>query len=136
MIKKFFYEFKEFALKGNMMSMAIGVLIGASFQGLITSFTDDIISPLLGIFANTNFDNLHLNVAGVDVAYGSFLTSAINFLIMTLIIFIFVRIMNRLTKYVKKDAVKALEAPERLCPRCLTAVNEKATRCPACTSEF
>jgi len=132
-MKKFLQDFKEFALKGNMLAMAVGILIGAAFQSLITSLTDDVISPLLGIFVNTNFDNLYMEVAGAYVAYGAFLTSAINFFIMALIIFMFVRFANKLTKRMKKEKE---QAPEATCPHCLTTVNEKATRCPACTSRL
>ncbi|MCL2169483.1 MAG: large conductance mechanosensitive channel protein MscL [Defluviitaleaceae bacterium] len=105
-MKKFFKEFKEFAIEGNMLSLAVGVLIGASFQGLITSLTDNIISPLLGIFVNQNFDYLYIEIAGATLTYGAFVTSLINFLIMALLIFTIIRAANRLLKRKSDDEGK------------------------------
>jgi len=133
-MKKFFLEFKVFALKGNMMSMAIGVLIGAAFQGLITSLTENILSPIIGLFVRQNFDYLELNVLGVTLRYGAFITSLINFFIVALIAFLMVRAMNKLLEYSKKKSEPA--QPERTCPFCMSVVHSKAVRCQACTSEI
>ena len=79
-MKKFLQEFKEFALRGNVMDLAIGVIIGAAFQAIINSMVNDVLSPLIGLIANTDLSYLVLTIRDVDVKYGSFLTAVINFL--------------------------------------------------------
>jgi len=132
MIKNFLQEFKTFALKGNVVSMAIGVLVGVSFQGLVTSFTDNILSPIIGLFVNQNFDYLVLNLWGTTLRYGAFITTLINFFITVFIVFMMARIMNRLLALGKK----ADDVQTRTCPYCMSNVHLKATRCPACTSQL
>ena len=98
-MKKFFEEFKAFALKGNMMDMAIGVIIGGAFSTLVTSLTDNLISPILGILGKVNFDAMMWDVFGdgkLVFKYGAFITSVINFLIMALVLFLIVKGMNKL----------------------------------------
>jgi len=134
MMKKFFKEFKEFALKGNVMSLAVGVIIGAAFQGVVNSLVDNIISPLIGIFAGNNFDALYVDIFGARLTYGAFITSVINFIIMALVVFLMVRGMNRLMGLGKK---KEEEAPTtKKCPFCFTEIPIEATRCPNCTAEL
>ncbi|MDR1737126.1 MAG: large conductance mechanosensitive channel protein MscL [Oscillospiraceae bacterium] len=130
-MRKFFREFKEFALRGNVISLAVGVIIGAAFQGVVTSLTTNIISPLIGLLIGYNFDTLSVTFFGVTLMYGAFITSVLNFILMAFVVFIMVRMMNRLLSFGKKSA----PAPEpRLCPFCKTAVHNEAIRCPACTS--
>jgi large conductance mechanosensitive channel len=74
-VKGFFEEFKEFALQSNAMALAVGVIIGGAFQGVVTSLTDNILSPIIGLFAGTNFDALSLNIIGVSIKYGAFITT-------------------------------------------------------------
>jgi len=134
-LRKFLQEFKEFALKGNVMSMAVGVIIGVSFQGLVTSLTDNILSPIIGLFIRQNFDFLELNILGINLRYGAFLTALINFIIMAFVVFVLVKSMNKLltcTKHKKEPAPQ----PERKCPFCFSVVHKDATRCFACTSEL
>ena len=133
MLKKFFQEFKDFALRGNVMSLAVGVIIGAAFQGVVKSLTDNILSPIIGLFTRQNFDSLELNVLGVVLRYGAFITSVLNFTIMAFVVFLLVRGMNRLLSFGEQKTKPA--EPERLCPFCKTALHPEATRCPACTSE-
>ena len=98
-MKKFWEEFKSFALKGNMMDMAIGVIIGGAFSTLVTSLTDNLISPILGILGKVNFDAMMWDVFGdgkLVFKYGAFITSVINFLIMALVLFIIVKGMKKL----------------------------------------
>ena len=95
-MKKFLQEFKEFALRGNVMDLAIGVIIGAAFQAIINSMVNDVLSPLIGLIANTDLSYLVLTIGDVDVKYGSFLTAVINFLIMVFVIFLLVKGMNAL----------------------------------------
>ena len=134
MFKKFFQEFKEFALRGNVMSLAVGVIIGSAFQGVVKSLTDNILSPIIGLFTRQNFDSLELNVVGITLRYGAFITSVINFIIMALVVFLLVRAMNKLLSFGEHKTEDA--PPARLCPYCKTALHPEATRCPACTSEL
>lgn len=130
-MKKFFHEFKEFATRGNAMQLAIGVIIGAAFQAVVTALTDNILSPLIGLFVTQNFDTLAVDFLGVTLTYGKFLTALINFIIMAFLIFLLVRFLNRLSHH-----EEAPPAPARRCPYCLTPVDPAATRCPACTAEI
>lgn len=102
-MKKFLGEFKEFALRGNVMDLAIGVIIGAAFQAIVTSLTGDIISPLLGLFGQVNFDSLAITVGQATIRYGAFLTAVLNFVIMALVIFLFVKLTNKLSKWGKSQ---------------------------------
>ena len=83
-MKKFFSEFKEFVMRGNVLDLAVGVIIGAAFQAIVTSLTSDIISPILGIFGGMNFDQLSFTINGATICYGKFITAIINFLIIRL----------------------------------------------------
>jgi len=132
MLKKFLNEFKEFALRGNVMSLAVGLIIGSSFQGVVKSLTDDVLSPVIGLFAGQNFDYLVLNIFGITLRYGAFITSVINFIIMAFVVFMLVRVMNRLMSLGEKK--KEPETPAPLCPFCKTKLHPEAVRCPACTS--
>ena len=108
-MKKFWDEFKAFALKGNMMDMAIGVIIGGAFSTLVTSLTDNLISPILGILGKVNFDSMMWDVFGdgqLVFKYGAFITSVINFLIMAFVLF-----MNKLVALGKKEEDAAPAAP-------------------------
>jgi len=135
MIKKFMNEFKEFALRGNVMSLAVGVIVGSSFQGVVTSLTTNILSPIIGLFTRQNFEYLELNVLGISLKYGAFITSVINFIIMAFVVFLLVRAMNRLLLLGEKKKKVEPVAPPRLCVYCKTVLHPEATRCPACTSE-
>jgi len=132
MFKKFIHEFKEFALRGNVMSLAVGVIIGSSFQGVVASLTENILSPIIGLFTKQNFDSLSLSVLGTTLRYGAFITSVINFIIMAFVVFLLVRAMNKLLTLGEQK--KEPPVPARLCPFCKSALHKDATRCPACTS--
>ena len=93
-MKKFLQEFKNFALRGNVMDLAIGVIIGAAFQAIINSLVKDIISPLIGLIANTDLSALQFTILDVPIRYGSFLTAVINFIIMAFSIFLLIKTMN------------------------------------------
>lgn len=129
-MKKFFNEFKEFAMRGNVLDLAVGVLIGGAFQSVVKSLTDNIISPIIGIFARTDFNSWAFNLFGVSIQYGAFITSLINFLIMAFIIFLMVKGMNKISKlgHIKK------EVTTKKCKYCLSEIPINATRCPNCTS--
>jgi large conductance mechanosensitive channel len=130
-MKKLFAEFKDFALQGNVMSLAVGIIIGAAFQGVVTSLVDNILSPIIGLVAGHNFDGLKLEFLGVSLAYGAFATAVINFLIMAVVVFAIVKTMNRLLNN-KPDT----ESSMKKCPYCLSEVDKAATRCAFCTSEL
>ena len=111
-MKKFFEEFKAFALKGNMMDMAIGVIIGGAFSTLVTSLTDNLISPILGILGKVNFDAMMWDVFGdgkLVFKYGAFITAVINFLIMAFVLFCIVKAMNKLMEMGKHEEPAAEE---------------------------
>lgn len=135
-IKKFMAEFKEFALRGNVMDLAIGVIIGAAFQSIINSLVNDVLSPLIGLVAQTDLSYLVLTINDVDVKYGSFLTAVINFLIMVFVIFLLVKGMNALSNLGKRAEEEKPAATTKKCPYCLSEIDISATRCPHCTSEL
>ena len=145
-MKKFLEEFKEFATRGNMFDLAIGIIIGGAFTTIVNSLVNDIINPVLGIFTGSiDFSNLFISLdgnhydtlaaaeaAGANVfKYGSFISNVINFIIMALVVFILVKIINKLRtpRHVEEPAPTT-----KKCPFCCTEIDLKATRCPHCTS--
>lgn len=147
-------EFKEFALKGNIMDMAIGVIIGGAFQKIVTSLVNDIIMPAISIFTGkVDFSDLVITVGNSSIKYGAFITTIVDFLIIAFSIFIAIRTINKLndrakqdldkmskkSKFLKNKKKKEEPIPEpttKVCPYCLSEINVKATRCPHCTSEL
>lgn len=135
-MKKFMAEFKEFALKGNVIDMAVGVIIGAAFKAIVDSLVNDILTPFLGLFGGMDFSEYVFTVNGVVIKYGSFITAIINFVIMALIIFLFVKGINSLKDIRKKKEEEKVEEPTtKKCPFCKSEIDITATRCPHCTSE-
>ncbi len=132
-MKKFFGEFKEFIMRGNVMDLAVGVIIGGAFSAIVTSLTDDIISPILGIFGGMDFSELVANVNGAEIRYGAFITAIINFLIMAFIIFLMVKGINKVMSLGKKKVEE--EPTTKVCPFCCSEIDIKATKCPHCTSD-
>lgn len=134
-MKNFLQEFKTFALRGNVIDLAVGVIIGAAFQSVVKSLTDDLISPFLGLFLKMDFSDLSVAVNGVDLRYGSFLTALINFIIMAFLIFLLVKAMNHLSAIGQKNVEDVPEEPAvKNCPFCLSEIPAAASRCPHCTS--
>lgn len=135
-MKNFFNEFKKFICRGNVMDMAVGIIIGGAFTAIVNSLVTDIITPLLGLFGGMNFDQLAWNITGdVVLAYGKFITAIINFLIMALVIFCLIRTINKISdRYSKKEEPKA--PTTKKCPYCKTDIAIDATRCPHCTSQL
>ena len=145
-MKKFFAEFKEFAMRGNVVDMAVGVIIGAAFKAIVDSLVNDLISPLLGTFLNTDFSDLAIQLApavlddtgavvteAVMFRYGAFITAIINFIIMAFVIFLMVKFLNKLADLGKKPVE---EAPTtKKCPFCCSEIDIEATKCPHCTSD-
>lgn len=146
-------EFKEFVLRGNVIDLAVGVIIGAAFQTIVNSLVKDIISPLIGVITGgVDFSNkfvlLFKAPEGADVstlsaaqaigpvfAYGSFITAVINFLIMSTVIFIMIKAINSLQGKKKQEA-PAIVSDEKECPYCYKKIKINATRCPYCTSQL
>lgn len=141
-------EFKEFAMRGNVLDMAIGIIIGAAFGKIITSFVNDILMPPVGLLlGKVDFSNLFINLSGQPYAalaeaqaagaatinYGVFLNTVLDFIIVAFVIFLLVRQVNRLKR--EPEAPPA-EPTTKECPYCLSTIPLKATRCPHCTSEL
>ena len=159
-----FKEFKEFALKGNVMDLAIGVIIGGAFQKIVTSLVNDIIMPTVSIFTGKiDYSDLVFKVGEVSITYGSFITTVIDFLIIAIALFLIIKYVNKLNKKLeeaklnelakinefnekltnnkffknKKKKKKEEIVPEpttKICPYCVSEISIKASRCPHCTS--
>lgn len=152
-------EFKEFALKGNIMDMAIGVIIGGAFQKIVTSLVNDIIMPSVAIVTGkVDFTDLVFTIGNSSIKYGSFITTIVDFLIIAFSIFIAIKTINKLNNKTKENLEKIAENTKRLkkskkknieekveedivaepttkeCPFCYSEINYKATKCPHCTS--
>ena len=139
-MSNFFKDFRAFISKGNVLDLAVGVIIGGAFQSIVSSFTGDIISPLLGLFTNMDFSHLVATVGDVEIRYGAFITAVINFLIMALVVFSFVRALRKAESLagglIKKEEEEEKEPTTKKCPYCMSEIDIKATRCPQCTSEL
>lgn len=135
-MKKFLKEFKEFISRGNVMDMAVGIIIGGAFTSIVSSLVNDIINPLLGLFGGMNFDQLHVKLLGeVTLNYGKFITAVINFLIMALVIFLIIKVINTAaSKFAGKDDTEEAAVTTKSCPFCKSEILLEATRCPHCTS--
>lgn len=147
-------EFKEFAMKGNIMDMAIGVIIGGAFQKIVTSLVNDIIMPAIAVFTGkVDFSDLVFTIGNSSIKYGAFLTTIVDFLIIAFSIFIAIRSINKLNdktkenmekmakknKFLKGKTKKEEKKPEpttKTCPYCFSEINRKATKCPHCTSDL
>ncbi|MFH1573109.1 MAG: large conductance mechanosensitive channel protein MscL [Acidobacteriota bacterium] len=140
-------EFKEFAMRGNVMDMAIGIILGAAFGKIVSSFVQDVLMPPLGmLLGGVDFTNFFFSLSGaehatlaaakeagaVTINYGVFINTFLDFLIVAFAIFIVVRQMNRLKK---KEAPAPAAPTTKECPQCLSAIPLKAKRCAFCTSE-
>lgn len=132
-MKNFLREFKKFISRGNVMDMAVGIIIGGAFTSIVSSLVEDIINPLLGLFGGMNFDRLHLKLLGeVTLNYGRFITTIINFLIMALVIFLMIKLMNKAAA--RFSAKEEEKKTTKKCPFCMSEIPLEATRCPHCTS--
>ena len=135
-MKSFISEFKEFALRGNVMDMAVGIIIGAAFTAIVTALVDNIISPIIGMFVKVDFNHLVATVNGVELQYGAFIMAVVNFVIVALVLFSIIKAMNKASSLTKKDEEVEEEPTTKECPFCLQEIPMKATRCPHCTSEL
>lgn len=134
-MKKFLNEFKEFALQGNVVSMAVGIIIGSAFTAIVNSLVDDILNPLLGLLVRNDFSNMKAEILGVNFMYGNFIMAVINFVLVALVLFMIIRAMNKVTSMTaKKEEPAAPDTKE--CPYCKSTISIEATRCPNCTSNL
>jgi large conductance mechanosensitive channel len=140
---KFLEEFKKFILRGNVMDMAVGVIVGGAFTAIVTSLNEDILTPILGIFGGTDFSYLTVTLGSGENApvlhYGNFITAVINFLITALVIFVMLKAINALTEKLNslKNEEEEKPAPTtKKCPFCMSEIDIAATRCPHCTSQL
>ena len=136
--KGFIAEFKKFILRGNVMDMAVGVIVGGAFTAIVTSLNQDILTPFLGIFGGTDFSNLYVVLGEGENApilyYGNFITAIINFLITAFVIFLLLKGINALSS---KFSHEEKPAPTtKKCPYCKSDIALDATRCPHCTSQL
>ncbi|NJC97022.1 MAG: large conductance mechanosensitive channel protein MscL [Anaerolineales bacterium] len=127
-------EFKDFAMRGNVMDLAIAVIIGGAFGKIIASLVNDVLMPLIGLLlGGVSFSNLSFTVRDAVIAYGSFIQAIVDFVIVAFVIFMLVRTMNNMKK---KEPAPAAEPTTKECPYCFSTIAIKATRCPNCTSQL
>jgi large conductance mechanosensitive channel len=140
-------EFKDFALRGNVVDLAVGIIIGTAFGKIITSFVNDIIMPPIGLLlGRVDFANLYINLSGqsypsladakkagaATINFGLFINTVLDFVIVACVLFLLIRQINRLTK----KPVPAAAPTTKTCPYCFSTIAIKATRCPNCTSDL
>jgi large conductance mechanosensitive channel len=127
-------EFKEFIMRGNVMDLAVGVIIGGAFGKIIASLVSDIFMPLIGLLiGGIDFSGLAFTLGSAKVTYGNFINNVIDLLILALVIFLMVKGINNLTR---KTAPAPAAPITKECPHCFSTISIKATRCPHCTSEL
>ena len=125
-------EFRDFAMRGNVMDLAIAVIIGGAFGKIIASLVNDVLMPLIGLLlGGVNFSELSFTVKDAVVNYGPFIQSIVDFVIVAFVIFLLVRTMNNM-----KKPAPAADPTTKECPYCNTTISIKAKRCPNCTSQL
>ena len=131
-----FREFRDFILRGNVIDLAVGIVIGAAFGALVTSFVGNILTPLLGLLSIPDFSTLSFRAGSASVSYGSFLNALISFLLVAAAIFFFVvKPVNAMNARTTKPEAPAAPSTKP-CPFCATDIPAAATRCPHCTSQL
>lgn len=146
-MKKFIAEFKEFINRGSVVDMAVGIMIGAAFKAIVDSLVNDIISPIIGLLVKKDFSDLSADFFGVSLKYGAFIMAIINFFIIAMVLFLLIRLLNRMhdlqnlnpLKKHGKDGEEVVEEPApttKVCPYCRSEIAIEATRCPHCTSQL
>lgn len=128
-----FKEFKEFISRGNVLDMAIGLIMGSAFTAIVTSLVDDLLMPIIaGLTAGVNYEDLVINIGGATLKIGNLINAIISFIIIAFVLFLIVKSINSLHK--KDDA--PVEETEKTCPYCKSTIAIDATRCPNCTSKL
>lgn len=127
-------EFKEFAMRGNVLDLAVAVIIGGAFGKIVSSLVNDVLMPIIGlIMGGVNFSELAITIGEASIKYGAFIQAIIDFIIVAFVIFMIVRAMNRMTR---QEPAPAPAPTTKECPHCFTSIPIKATRCPNCTSQL
>lgn len=125
-------EFKDFIMRGNVLDLAVAVIIGGAFGKIVSSLVNDLLMPLVGLLmGQVNFSELAWNVGEASVKWGAFIQTIIDFLIIATVIFLIIKVANRM----KKPAPPAAPTTKE-CPHCFSTINIKATRCPNCTAQL
>ena len=135
-MKSFMKEFNEFISRGNVMDMAVGIIIGGAFTAIVNSLVEDIINPLLGCFVSMDFSAWKIPLVGdASLGVGNFINAIISFLIMAFILFSIIKAMNKAASIGKKEEEPAAPTT-KMCPYCKSEINIEATKCPCCTSDL
>ena len=132
-IKKFLEEFKAFAMRGNVLDMAVGVVVGGAFTAIVTALVEDVINPVIGLFFKADFSSVVIDLGGSSIKIGEFVNSIINFLIVAFVLFVTIKAINMLHK---KPVEEPKEPTTKKCPYCQSEIAIKAVRCPHCTSKL
>ena len=128
-MKKFFAEFKKFISRGNVMDMAVGIIIGSAFTAIVTSLVEDILTPIITAFtADLNFKDLNFH----GIMYGNFINAVISFLLTAIVLFTIIKTINKMKREKPEETV---EPTTKTCPYCKSEISIDATKCPHCTSE-
>ena len=136
-MKAFMKEFKEFISRGNVMDMAVGIIIGGAFTAIVNSLVADIINPLLGCFVSMDFSAWTIPLVGeAALGIGNFINAVISFIIMAFILFSIIKAMNKAASIGKKPEEEPAAPTTKICPYCKSEIAIDATRCPHCTSEL
>lgn len=130
-------QFKEFAMRGNVMDMAVGVVMASAFGAIINGLVDGIINPIIGaLTAGVNLANLSVEIFGVKMDYGLFIDAILKFIIIAFALFLVVKAINKVNATIDKEEGKVSKPLLKECPYCKTDIAKDATRCPNCTSEL
>lgn len=140
-MKKFFSEFKAFVMRGNVMDLAVAVIIGGAFQSIVSSLCNDVITPfiqyIIGMITGAESIDEMMQVLNVGpISFGNFISAIINFIIMALIIFVIVKIVNKAMTAGKKKEEEVEEVTTKICPHCMSEIHIEATKCPHCTADI
>ncbi len=134
--KGFFAGFKKFIMRGNVIDLAVGVIIGGAFQAIVSSLVEDIVTPLLGIIlGKVDFSNLAVTIGDASIGYGKFITAVINFFIMALVIFAIIKAINDVSDRLYKKTDEKPAPATKICPYCKSEIDIEAVKCPHCTSD-
>lgn len=135
--KGFIAEFKKFIMRGNVIDLAVGVIIGGAFQAIVNSLVGDIVTPLLGIIlGKVDFSSLAVTIGDASIGYGKFITAVLNFFIMALVIFAIVKAINDVSERLHKKPDEEKPTPTtKVCPYCKSEIAIDAVKCPHCTSD-
>ncbi|MCQ2735142.1 MAG: large-conductance mechanosensitive channel protein MscL [Alphaproteobacteria bacterium] len=136
-MKNFLNEFKKFAMRGNVLDMAVGIIIGAAFGKIVTSLVEDVIMPPIGwALGKVDFSDLAIDLTeGVTIKYGAFINTVISFIIVAFAVFVLIKALNTLQAKMAKEEAAAAPTTKK-CPYCCSDIALEATRCPHCTSEL